>query len=207
MIVHDDGHTNVISIDALDRFERIREVNRGFAKDKFDLILTNPPFGAQVKATERPYLGDYDLGKQTDVKGKTKARNNQKTEILFLERIWHFLKPGTGRAAVVLPDGILTNSSLQYVRDFVLERFQLLAVVSLPQTAFAHYGAGVKASVVFLRKRADGETPDDGEAVFMAAPEFIGYDATGCQCSNQLDDVVKECRAFDKAKDKTPFFV
>lgn len=209
MILHDDGHSNIIGADALDRMQRINEVNRGFAKDKFDLILTNPPFGAQVKATERPYLGDYDLGKQTDAKGKTKPRKNQKTEILFLERIWHFLKPSTGRAAVVLPDGILTNSSLQYVqaRVFVLERFQLLAVVSLPQTAFAHYGAGVKASVVFLRKRADGEKGDEKEAVFMAAPELIGYDATGRQCENQLDDVVKEYRAFEKAKDKTPFFV
>ena len=179
MILHDDGHSNVIGTDALDRMQRIHEINQGFAKDKFDLILTNPPFGAQVKATERPYLGDYDLGQQTDAKGKTKPRNNQKTEILFLERIWDFLKPVTGQAAVVLPDGILTNSSLQYVRDFLLERFQLLAVVSLPQTAFAHYGAGVKASVVFLRKRADGEKGDDKEAVFMAAPENIGYDATG----------------------------
>ena len=207
MIIHNDGHTNVIGADALDRMQRINEVNRGFAKDKFDLILTNPPFGAQVKATERPYLCDYDLGKQTDAKGKVKPRNNQKTEILFLERIWHFLKPGMGRAAVVLPDGILTNSSLQYVRDFLLERFQLLAVVSLPQTAFAHYGAGVKASVVFLRKRAGGETPGDSEAVFMATPELIGYDATGRQCASQFDDVVKEYQAFDKAKDKTPFFV
>jgi type I restriction enzyme M protein len=205
MILHDDGHSNVIGTDALDRIQRISEINRGFAKDKFDLILTNPPFGAQVKATERPYLGDYDLGKQSDAKGKIKPRNNQKTEILFLERIWHFLKPGTGRASVVLPDGILTNSSLQYVRVFLLERFQLLAVVSLPQTAFTHYGAGVKASVVFLRKRADGETPDDKEAVFMAAPEFIGYDATGRQCENQLPYVAQQYEAFQK--DPKPFFV
>ena len=98
MIVHDDGHSNVIGADALDRMQRINEVNRGFAKDKFDLISTNPPFGAQVKATERPYLSDYDLGKQTDTKGRTKPHNNQKTEILFLERIWNFLKPDTGRA-------------------------------------------------------------------------------------------------------------
>ncbi|MBI5189309.1 MAG: restriction endonuclease subunit S [Nitrospirae bacterium] len=115
---------------------------------------------------------------------------------MFIERIWHFLKPGTGRAAVVLPDGILTNASLQYVRDFILERFQLLAVVSLPQTAFAHFGAGVKASVVFLRKRADGETPDDNEAIFMAAPEKIGYDATGRKCENQLPEVATQYREF-----------
>ena len=98
----------------------------------------------------------------------------------------------------MLPDGVLTNSSLQYVRDFLLEHFQLLAVVSLPQTAFAHFGAGVKASLVFLRKRAEDETPSDDEAIFMAAPEKIGYDATGRKCENQLSEVVEQYRKFEK---------
>ena len=205
MIIHDDGHTNVIGKDALDRFERLQETNRGFAKGRFDIILTNPPFGAQVNLTERPYLTDYDLGNQEDAKGKKKPRKNQKTEILFLERIHQFLKPGEGRAAVVLPDGILTNSSLQYVRDWLLENFQLLAVVSLPQTAFSHFGAGVKASVVFLRKRAEDETAGDDEAIFMAAPEKIGYDATGRKCENQLAEVIAQFRKFER--NPKPFFV
>ena len=205
MIIHDDGHTNVIGADSLDRVERLYAVNRGFAKNRFDLVLTNPPFGAQVILAERPYLADYELGNAEDSKGGKKARKNQKTEILFLERIWHFLKPKTGRAAVVLPDGILTNSSLQYVREFLLEHFQVQAVISLPATAFSHYGAGVKSSVVFLRKRAEGEKPNDNEAIFMAVAEMIGYDATGRKCDNQLPEVVKEFRKFEK--DPKPFFV
>jgi len=200
MIIHDDGHTNVIGHDALERFDKIRRdsENNHFKKDAFDLILTNPPFGAQVKLTERPYLTDFDLGHSENKAGKNTPRKNQKTEILFIERVCQFLKPGTGRAAVVLPDGVLTNSSLQYVRDFLLEHFQLLAVVSLPQTAFAHFGAGVKASLVFLRKRAEDETPSDDEAIFMAAPEKIGYDATGRKCENQLSEVVEQYRKFEK---------
>jgi len=207
MIIHDDGHTNVIGHDALDRLDRIKSNsnNTGFAANRFSLILTNPPFGAQVNLAERPYLADYELGQVEDAKGNRKPRKNQKTEILFLERVWKFLKPGTGRAAVVLPDGILTNSSLQYVRDFLLERFQVLAVVSLPQTAFSHYGAGVKSSLVFLRKRAEAEKPKDSEAIFMAVPELIGYDATGRKCANQLGDVAAQYRQFEK--DARPFFV
>jgi type I restriction enzyme M protein len=207
MILHDDGHSNIAGEDSLDRPDAIRKrtSNNGFKEDRFDLILTNPPFGAQVNLTERPYLRDFFFGNQTDKKGKTKARKNQKTEILFIERVWQFLKPGTGRAAVVLPDGILTNSSLQYVRDFLLERFQLLAVVSLPQTAFAHFGAGVKASLVCLRRRAEKEKPRDDEPIFMAAPEKIGYDATGRKCENQLPEVIKQYRAF--SKNPKPFFV
>ena len=139
-----------------------------------------------------------------DAKGKYKDRPRQSSEILFIERIWEFLKPGTGKAAIVLPDGVLTNSSAQYVRDFILEKFQLLAVVSLPQCAFAHFGAGVKASIIFVRKRKADEKPDENEAIFMAAPALIGYDATGRKTNSQLDEIIQKYEEFQK--DATSFF-
>ncbi len=204
MIVHDDGHTNVISFDALDSIEKIHGHHTGFARNKFDLILTNPPFGSTINKAEKPYLTGYALGNTYDAKGKAKPRKNQSSEVLFIERIWEFLKPGTGKAAIVLPDGVLTNSSSQYVRDFILERFQLLAVVSLPQCAFAHFGAGVKASILFVRKRKAAEKPDENEAIFMAAPEWIGYDATGRKTESQFDEIVRKYEEFQK--DAAPFF-
>ena len=79
----------------------------------------------------------------------------------------------------MLPDGLLTNASLQEVRDWILGRFKVLAVVSLPQFAFAHFGAGVKSSVIFLEKRRLNTSASDEEAIFMAMAENIGYDATG----------------------------
>ena len=204
MIVHDDGHTNVISHDALESIDKMHDHNRGFAENHFDLILTNPPFGATINLAEKPYLTTFELGHAVDAKGKKKPRKNQSSEVLFIERIWQFLKPGVGKAAIVLPDGILTNSSMQYVRDFILEKFQLLAVVSLPQCAFAHFGAGVKASVIFVRKRRANEKPNGEEAIFMAAPELIGYDATGRKTESQLDEIVAKFEEFQK--DATPFF-
>ncbi len=148
MLLHDDGHSNVIRNDALVNFDTLSNQHSGFEKEKFDLILTNPPFGAVVIKEESPYLDDYDLGK---------GKASQKTEILFLERCFDFLKWETGNLAIVLPDGILTNSSLQYVRNYIEQHFQILAVVSLPQTAFTHYGAGVKPSILFLRKFSQQE--------------------------------------------------
>lgn len=204
MIVHDDGHTNVISHDALESIDKMHDHNKGFAANRFDLIITNPPFGSIINLSEKPYLSSYELGKTTDAKGKQKSRKNQSSEVLFIERIWQFLKPGTGKAAIVLPDGILTNSSMQYVRDFILEKFQLLAVVSLPQCAFSHFGAGVKASIIFVRKRKANEKPDNNEAIFMASPELIGYDATGRKTASQLDEIVEKYEEFQK--DATPFF-
>ena len=201
MIIHDDGHTNIVGHDALDFLNKITAKKQTLKPGKFDLVLTNPPFGSVVKRTEKGegYLEQFDLckyiGKSTtgtepdeltkgekDAKRGAKAvkdRASVKTEILFLERVQSFLKPGSGRAAIVLPDGILTNSSLQGVRDWLLDHFQLLAVVSLPQFAFAHYDAGVKASLVFVRRLKDGETVPDNAPIFMALAENIGYDATG----------------------------
>ena len=131
-----------------------------------------------------PYLAEYELGQsKPDKRGKREAPARARNPRSFCRAHLETLAPG-GRAAVVLPDGILNNPSNDYVREFVMANFQVLAVVSLPASAFAHYGAGVKASVVFLRKRADGETPSDDEATFMAAPERIGYDATGRETTN-----------------------
>ncbi len=187
MIIHDDGHTNVISRSSLDNFEDIEKQHKGFKKDHFDIIITNPPFGATIKSTETNILGSYELGKN---------KNNQKTEILFIERCIDFLKPETGRMGIVLPDGILTNSSLQYVRDFIMERCQILAVVSLPQFAFSHYGAGVKSSLVFVRRKGEDENLGN-YPIFMAMAERIGYDATGRDDSqNDLDTIYYEYQKF-----------
>lgn len=206
MIVHDDGHTNVAAGNALESITGFTARNPGFKPVSFDLILTNPPFGVTATAAKIPTLADdFRLFHKTDAKGRTTPLAQQESEILFLERIWHFLKPKTGRAAVVVPDGILTNSSLQPVRNWLLARFQVLAVVSLPQFAFAHYGAGVKASLLFLRKLGEKETVAADTPIFMALVERIGYDATGRKTENDLPNILTSYRAFER--DPARFFV
>jgi len=159
MILHDDGHTNVITSDGLLNSSEIERLNKnsGFRYNHFNFIITNPPFGSTIRKSENNYLGSYDFGKKEpdwlDPKGKTliEKRENQNTEILFIEQCYNFLTEG-GYLGIVLPDGILTNSSLQYVRDGIEDKYRIVAVVSMPQTAFAATGAGVKSSVLFLKK-------------------------------------------------------
>lgn len=200
MIIHEDGHTNIENTDALDNPDKWKKqkIKEWFGK-KFTLLLTNPPFGAPVKEKEKSYLTDYQLG------AKIKKRNQQKAEILFIERCLDFLKPD-GRMGIVLPDGILTNSSLQYVRDFITERAQILGVVSLPQTAFrkpsskgsGDTGSGVKASLLFLRKKKEGEKLPDDYSIFMSIAEHIGYDATGRPDKNEFPEILKVYGEFKK---------
>lgn len=158
MIIHDDGHTNVITSDGLvsDETLQIKTNNHGFAYGTFDFIITNPPFGSTIRQSEQAYLKTYQLGKKEEDWLAVKAvpestRDGQSTEVLFIEQDYKFLKEG-GYLAIVLPDGILTNSSMQYVRTQIEDWFRIVAVVSMPQTAFAANGAGVKSSVLFLKK-------------------------------------------------------
>jgi len=119
MIIHEDGHTNIKCTDALRVFDDINSLGDNITVEPgtYTLLMTNPPFGAKVtrvrQGAKHPYLDTYELG------GKERRRNSQNTEILFIERCLQLLAPG-GRMGIVLPDGILTNSSLQYVRDFIM---------------------------------------------------------------------------------------
>lgn len=157
MIIHDDGHTNVVTSDGLilPADLRLRTNNDGFKENSFNYIITNPPFGSTVKQTEKAYLHQYKLAiKEMDwlnPNSKVSERPSQSTEVLFIEQAEKYLIEG-GYLAIVIPDGILTNSSMQYVRDYISDTFRIVAVISMPQTAFSANGAGVKSSVMFLKK-------------------------------------------------------
>ncbi len=198
MILHDDGHTNIVGEDALSPLKQLSEHRKRLKQAAFDLILTNPPFGSIIKEENkgqlyfqgwtilhqlskklRPDDGDSPSTRQDSGKKAIKGRSSVKSEILFCERVSQFLKPGTGKSVIVLPDGLLTNSTLVGFRRWLIEHFQLLAVISLPNEAFQHSKAQVKASVLYLRRRAEKEVPNKAELVFMALPSNIGYDSRG----------------------------
>lgn len=184
MVIHEDGHSNVECNNALISYKDFDPAKK-IKPNKYDIVLTNPPFGAVVK--DEDILKDFELGKN---------RKAQRTEILFIERCLDLLKSG-GKMGIVLPDGILTNSSLQYVRDFIIRNAKILAVVSLPQLAFISSGAGVKASLLFLQKKKEGEEATN-YPIFMAIAEHIGYDATGRPDINDLPKILEEWRKFLK---------
>jgi type I restriction enzyme M protein len=188
MVIHHDGHTNIVCTDALQAYDTFGR--REIQPNKYDLVFTNPPFGAVAK--DEKILKIFELG------SKHKKRKTQKTEILFIERCLDFLRPG-GKMSIVLPDGILTNSSLQYVRDFIDKRAWILAVVSLPQQTFVPSGSGVKASLVFLQKKRENEELHD-YPIFMAIAEHVGYDATGRPDENDFSKILEDWRRFKEGE-------
>jgi type I restriction enzyme M protein len=99
-------------------------------------------------------------------------------EVLGLERCFQFLKPG-GRLGIVLPDGMLQNKNMVFVRKWLQDVAEVKAVISLPIETFAPFGAAVKTSLCFFQKAAERETPDPEAAAFLAEVDALGYDATG----------------------------
>lgn len=180
MIIHDDGHTNVITHDGLDRFENFQRKNTEFKENSFNYIFTNPPFGSNIK-DEKPYFSTFEKFANSNVDfidalvdNKTsRDLKNQKSEILFIERYYQFLKPEKGILAMVLPDGILTNSSMQYVRDYIIEKFKVLASFSLPQHTFSNYGAGVKSSILILQKKSEIEEKRFIETQYKIRQKYV----------------------------------
>lgn len=212
MIIHDDGHTNVISSDGLLSSEAIidKTDNKGFQYNSFDFIITNPPFGSSIKQNEKAYLHQYGLGNKdvswldtsnTAVKG----RPTQSTEVLFVEQDFYFLKED-GFLAIVIPDGILTNSTMQYVRDQIEKWFRIVAVVSMPQTAFSHTGAGVKSSVLVLRKWSKSQHENiikTEEALQEKIKKDADYLDTIKALEKEKKEIIKEHKGFTNTTGET----
>jgi len=118
-----------------------------FENLKFDVILTNPPFAGEMK--DRKMLAHYELAKPALKRAKDKAPKEER-DVLFLERVLKMLKPG-GRAAIVLPQGKFNNSSLAFIREWILKKARLLAVVGLHPNTFKPH-TGTKTSVLFFQK-------------------------------------------------------
>lgn len=175
MIMHGDGHGGVHHNDGL------LNVN-GIFENRFDVILTNPPFGARVekslKITEADKYKDLErivkyqkrYGSEYDKALKQINDNIDKpllslyktgsmstlTEVLFIERCLNLLKPG-GRMGIVLPEGVLNNTNLQKVRDFVESKAKIVFITSIPQDVFVASGATVKPSLLFFKKFTEEE--------------------------------------------------
>ena len=189
MIMHGDGHGGVHHHDGL------LNVN-GIFDNRFDVILTNPPFGAHIdkdlkitetdRFTDEAKIAQYKKRYGEAYEEALKQVNDHigdsllslyetgsmsgLTEVLFIERCLNLLKPG-GRMGIVLPEGVLNNTNLQKIRDFVESKAKILLIVSIPQDVFIASGATVKPSLLFFKKFTEEEAQQYNEITQAAQAE------------------------------------
>lgn len=152
-------------------YEKDTENEQTFRNFDFDILLTNPPFAGEIR--EQLLLRDYDLAKK-----KGKVAKKVERDLLFIERALQLIKPG-GRLAIVLPQGKLNNTNMEYVREWLLEKARILAVIGLHVNTFKPH-TGTKTSVVFLQKwGGEAGKPQKDYPIFMAVSKKSGKDNSG----------------------------
>lgn len=144
----------------------------------YDVILTNPPFGAKIPVLGKQLLEQYKLGHEWKFKNEawqltTKVQDKQPPQILFIERCIQLLKDG-GRMGIVLPEGIFGNPSDRYIWEFLSQHTQIIGIISLSQETFQP-STHTKTSILFLKKtKVKSNIP-----VFMAVAQNIGHNKNG----------------------------
>jgi type I restriction enzyme M protein len=160
-----------------------------------DIVLLNPWFSTKDVISDESILSRYDLGKVWSKEQDGEGYVNSGTinaggippEVLFIERALEWVKPGTGRVGILLPDGVLGNASDEYIRWWILRHCEVLASVDLPLEPFKvtvkEYGlTPALPSLLVLRRRSQEElinTEHSEYKVFMAVVNRAGEDTRG----------------------------
>jgi len=181
LVMHGDGSVNVFPGDSLaapgewqDESARAKIV-----PGSFDICVTNPPFGGKAIVDDPHILARYELPTWAGT-----SRASMPSEQLFVEAALRYIKPG-GYLVIVLPDSILNNPGLAFIRDWMFVRSRIMASVDLPKETFAASGGVPNPSVLLLQrltkeeiKLAEAGALDDYE-VFMSIPRTAGQDKRG----------------------------
>jgi len=192
MVMNNDGQGNIFKANSLLLpSDWDPEVRSKVKLGTFDYVFTNPPFGSKIPIDDPRILAQYDLAKYWDKVGDVwkldvgRLQSSVPPEILFIERCIQFLKPGLGIMAIVLPDGVLGNPGLEYVRVWILKHCKVLASVDLAIETFLP-STGTQTSILVLKRKSEEELRIEEHAknvkkypVFMAIVNKVGKDRRG----------------------------
>ena len=209
MAIIGDGKSGIFCEDSLERPENWQDKTRvKIDMNKFSVLLTNPPFGSKIPVRGEEKLIQFDLAhkwkknKKTNEWEKGKLKDKEAPQILFIDRCLQLLKDG-GRMAIVLPDGIYGNETLGYIRNWILDKARIVAIIDMPLETFLP-NTGTKTSVMVLQKVSSNNLPED-YPIFMAVAEFCGHNRRGKKIEeDDISNVAKEFKNWAK-KNKFTF--
>lgn len=193
-----DGTSGVVCDDSLDTSSNWREItNQKIQLGQFDVLLTNPPFGAKIPVRGEDKLKQFDFGhkwkfnKKTNEWERGKLKDKEAPQVLFIERCLQLLKEN-GKLAIVLPDGVYGNESLGYIRNWLLKKGRIIAIIDVPIETFMP-NTSTKTSIMVFQKLSERKIPKD-YPVFMSIAETCGHDRRGKKLPN--DDVLEVANKF-----------
>ena len=174
-----DGTTGVVCDDSLDALNWKKSTHQKIQLGQFDILLTNPPFGAKIPVYGEEKMKQFEIGykwkfDETVKKWfKTeKLKEKEEPQILFIERCLSFLKEG-GKMAMVLPSGVLGNEQEAYLREYLRGKGSVLAIVELPFETFSP-NININTSVLFIQK---GKSKN--KTTFISINKYCGHNKKG----------------------------
>lgn len=195
-----DGTTGIFCEDSLENPKNWKtETQLKIQLGTFDILLTNPPFGTKIPVVGEDKLKQFQFGykwvfnKETDKYEKSnKLKEQEEPQVLFIERCLDLLKDG-GKMAMVLPSGILGNEQEEYLRQYILEKGNLFAIVELPFETFSP-NVSINTSVLFIQK--GNKTPK--KDIFISINEYCGHDKKGRPTDK--DDIPNVVKFYESKK-------
>jgi type I restriction enzyme M protein len=188
MAILGDGKGNIYCEDSLENPNNwSNKTKQNINLGKFDVILSNPPFGSKIPVKGADKLSQFEFGyrwkldKKNNNWLKQKIRDKESPQIIFIERCLEFLTE-EGKLGIVLPDGIFGNDKLGYIRDYLLKKATIIAIIDVPIETFMP-NTPTKTSILILKKRKLGQK-EKTYPIFMAVAETCGHDRRG----NFVDD-------------------
>ncbi len=207
MAIIGDGKSGIFCEDSLEKPQNWKDKARlKIDMQKFSVLLTNPPFGSKIPVRGEEKVKQFELGHKWKLNKKTgewekgKLKDKESPQILFIERCLQLLKEG-GRMAIVLPDGIYGNESLGYIRNWLINKARIVAIVDVPLETFLP-NTGTKTSIMVLQKIPLNKLPKD-YPIFMAVAEFCGHDRRGKEIKE--DDIINVPKKFKEWAKKNNF--
>jgi type I restriction enzyme M protein len=170
----------------------------------FDVVLTNPPFGAKIVAASEEVRAGFELAHRHRRRGsgfvKTdRLQRSSSPQILFLERCLSLARPG-GRLGLIVPESLVSSPGYRYAIDHMRARAEILAVIGMPENLFKSSGRGgthTKTCALVLRRRGAGEGERAPVRVFMAEAKWCGHDSRGRAIErDDLPEIARRYRAF-----------
>ena len=190
MIIIGDGKGGIHCEDSLEQPKEWQDRTRqNVSLGQFDVLLTNPPFGKDIKIIGEDKLKQYDLAYQWKKEnGKFIKTNKLKSEevpqILFIERSLQFLKDG-GRMAIVLPETFFHAPKIRYVLEYMLKNNNLTWAIDLPHNTFRPHNNAKCIAVIIEKNRPQQDK------INMAVIEQMGHDHQGKEIFRWNDKLKK----------------
>lgn len=224
MHVHKDGSSRIFRVqDALDKNlkvdetltkeeqEQYEEAKQFLKNGEFQVVLTNPPFASNYKIADKKGGKSQKKGNEEKLSEDAKmlanytvvgSKNSINSNILFIERYYGLLEVG-GKLITVIDDSLLNAKNQKPFREWIIDRFHVKAVISLPFNAFINASTTIKTSILYLEKK-EYQASSNGK-IFMAICNNIGHDDSGKDTPerNNLNAVYNQWLEFKKTNNQS----